>query len=105
MATSTMPDRVTVVFDGTCGFCTRSIRYLKKIDKRNQVTAEACQIVQPDPAYGLQDVDCGEAAWALTADKVEVAFFVAQPTSPAERGAKDTRVFGFGLTALTVHPL
>jgi hypothetical protein len=44
-------------------------------------------------------------AWAYTADKVDVAFFVAQPTAPAERGAKDTRVFGFGLTALTVHPL
>jgi predicted DCC family thiol-disulfide oxidoreductase YuxK len=68
VAASTLPDRVTVVFDGTCGFCTRSIRYLKKIDKHHQVTAVACQIVQSDPAYGLQDVDCGEAAWALTAD-------------------------------------
>ena len=44
-------------------------------------------------------------AWAYTADKVDVAFFVAQPTSPAERGSKDDRVFGFGLTALTVHPV
>ncbi|HEY3846363.1 MAG TPA: hypothetical protein VGL95_04550, partial [Acetobacteraceae bacterium] len=44
-------------------------------------------------------------AWAYAANKVEVAFFVAQPTSPADRGAKDNRIFGFGLTALTVHPL
>jgi predicted DCC family thiol-disulfide oxidoreductase YuxK len=41
---------------------------LKKLDKRNQVTAVACQVVQPDPAYGLQNVDCGETAWALTDD-------------------------------------
>lgn len=48
-------------------------------------------------------VDVG--AWAYAADKVDVAFFVAQPTTPADHGAKDTRVFGFGLTALTVQPL
>lgn len=69
MAATTMtPERVTVVFDGTCGFCTRSIRYMKKLDKRNQITVIACQIAQQDPAYQLEGVDCGESAWALTED-------------------------------------
>jgi hypothetical protein len=44
-------------------------------------------------------------AWVHEADKVEISFFVAQPTSPAEQGSKDDRVIGFGLTELTVLAL
>jgi hypothetical protein len=43
--------------------------------------------------------------WVHAAAKVEVAFFVAQPTSPAEQGSHDDRLLGFGLTALTVQQL
>jgi predicted DCC family thiol-disulfide oxidoreductase YuxK len=68
MATASPPDHVTVIFDGTCGFCTRSIRYLHRLDRHNRVTSIACQVAQQDAQYGLAGVDCGESAWALTAD-------------------------------------
>lgn len=60
---------VTVVFDGTCGFCTRSVRYLHRLDRAGRVTSIACQVVQRQEAgYSLAGVDCGESAWALTSD-------------------------------------
>lgn len=66
-AQATAP-QVTLIFDGTCGFCTRQVRYVHRFDRHNRVTSEPCQFVQHDPKYGLQDVDCGEMAWAITND-------------------------------------
>jgi len=60
--------RVTLIFDGACGFCTRQVRYIHKLDKHNRVTSEVCQFVRHDPQYGLGDADCGAMAWAITDD-------------------------------------
>lgn len=68
MGTARPPDHVTVIFDGTCGFCTRSIRYLHRLDRQGRVTSIACQVAQRNGQYELEGVDCGESAWALTAD-------------------------------------
>ena len=68
MATARPPDHVTVIFDGTCGFCTRSIRYLHRLDRQGRLTSVACQVAQREARYGLEGVDCGESAWALTDD-------------------------------------
>jgi len=65
---SGIPDRVTVVFDGTCGFCTRCVRYLHKLDRHGRVTSIACQVATADPAFELGDIDCGTSAWAIVAD-------------------------------------
>jgi predicted DCC family thiol-disulfide oxidoreductase YuxK len=59
---------VTLLFDGTCGFCTRSVRYLKKWDKQNQVEAVPCQIAVHDPSYGLNEADCSKSIWVYTSD-------------------------------------
>ncbi len=68
MAANATSPKVTLIFDGTCGFCTRQVRYVHKFDKHHRVTSEPCQFVQHDPQYGLQDTDCGEMAWAITDD-------------------------------------
>lgn len=68
MSAQPLSPPVTLIFDGTCGFCTRQVRYVHKLDKHNRVASEPCQFVQHDPAYGLQDVGCGEMAWAITDD-------------------------------------
>lgn len=60
--------RVTVIFDGTCGFCTRQVRYLHKLDRHKRLVSKPCQSVKDDPAYGLEDADCGAMAWAITDD-------------------------------------
>jgi len=62
------PPWVALIFDGTCGFCTRQVRYIHKLDKHNRVFSEPCQFVQHNPAYGLEEVDCGEMAWAIADD-------------------------------------
>jgi predicted DCC family thiol-disulfide oxidoreductase YuxK len=64
---------VTLLFDGTCGFCTRSVRYLKNRDKRNQIEAIPCQIAINDPKYGLTDADCAQSIWAYTSDGRQAA--------------------------------
>ena len=68
LQTRDVPDRLTVIFDGSCGFCTRSVRYLGKLDRHGRLTVTACQVAKRDPAFPLGDIDCGESAWALTAD-------------------------------------
>ena len=59
---------VTIVFDGTCGFCTRQVRYLHKLDKHNRLSSHPCQIVKHDPLYRLEDADCGAMVWAICED-------------------------------------
>lgn len=67
-AAPAVSDRVTVIFDGTCGFCTRSIRYLHALDRQHRITSIACQVAKADPGFPLGDIDCGESAWAITPD-------------------------------------
>lgn len=55
------------------------------------------------PGFGDAAIEVGH--WAHDAGEIEVAFFVAQPTQPAENGSTDTRPLGFGLRSLTVRPL
>lgn len=57
-----------MIFDGTCGFCTRTIRYLHTLDRHGRITSIACQVAKEDPAFALGEIDCGESAWAITDD-------------------------------------
>lgn len=68
MTTAQNRTTVTLLFDGTCGFCTRSVRYLLKSDKHNQITAIPCQIAINDASYGLKEGDCSQSIWAYTSD-------------------------------------
>jgi predicted DCC family thiol-disulfide oxidoreductase YuxK len=68
MATQVSSPRVTLIFDGTCGFCTRQVRRIHALDKHQRIASEPCQYVQDDPRYGLEDADCGAMAWAIAED-------------------------------------
>lgn len=60
-----VPTSLTVIFDGTCGFCTRWVRYMHKLDRHQRLTSVPCQLVVGDERFGLVDADCGESAWAI----------------------------------------
>jgi predicted DCC family thiol-disulfide oxidoreductase YuxK len=68
MGELTLSPRVTVIFDGTCGFCTRQVRFLHKLDRHHRLASKPCQHVKHDPTYGLENVDCGAMAWAISDD-------------------------------------
>ena len=58
------PDRVVLIFDGSCGFCTRSARWVRAIDRHRRVTALPFQQPGVPEAHGLTVADCEAAAWA-----------------------------------------
>jgi predicted DCC family thiol-disulfide oxidoreductase YuxK len=63
-----VPDLVTVVFDGHCGMCTRSARMLTRLDRRGAVEIAASQAPGVRERFGLSVVETDAAAWAVTFD-------------------------------------
>jgi predicted DCC family thiol-disulfide oxidoreductase YuxK len=70
-----LPDQVTVIFDGSCGFCTRTARWLRSLDRNGRVTALPFQHPGVPAQFGLTTADCEAAAWAIA------------PGLPPQRGA------------------
>jgi predicted DCC family thiol-disulfide oxidoreductase YuxK len=67
----TMTDRLprlTLVFDGDCGFCTRSVRLLNALDRDRRVTAVPSQKSGVPASVGLTAEECEESAWAIAPD-------------------------------------
>jgi predicted DCC family thiol-disulfide oxidoreductase YuxK len=62
------PPQLTLVFDGTCGFCTRSIRLLKALDRNRRMTAVPFQKSGVPASVGLTLEECKAAAWAIASD-------------------------------------
>jgi predicted DCC family thiol-disulfide oxidoreductase YuxK len=60
-----LPDRVVLIFDGSCGFCTRSARWVRAIDRLRRVTALPFQQPGVLEAHGLTVAECEAAAWAI----------------------------------------
>ena len=61
-----LPQQVTLVFDGGCGVCTRSVRAIKSIDRKGRVTALPYQKPGVPASAGLTAEACRRAAWAVT---------------------------------------
>lgn len=59
---------VTLIFDGQCGFCTRCVSWVERLDQRGHVKAIAFQCPGVPERYGLTSADCSEAVWAIDAD-------------------------------------
>ena len=57
---------LTIIFDGECGFCTRSVNWLKQLDRREQIKVVPYQHPGTPEAYGLTQAQCAEAVWAIT---------------------------------------
>lgn len=60
--------RLTFVFDGYCGFCTRSVQWIERLDRHRRVTLVPYQAPGMPEAHGLSVADCEAAAWALAPD-------------------------------------
>ena len=57
-----------LVFDGYCGFCTRTVGWLDRLDRRHRLAALPYQAGEVLARYGLTAQECDQAAWAITAD-------------------------------------
>src|SRR5215203_986839 len=63
------PQQLTLVFDGTCGFCMRSVRLLKALDRYRRVTAVPFQKSGVPASVGLTLEECQASAWAIAPDR------------------------------------
>src|ERR671916_2622122 len=62
------PPQLTLVFDGACGFCTRSVRLLKALDRNRRVAAVPFQKTGTPASVGLTLEECKASAWAIASD-------------------------------------
>lgn len=59
------PPRATLIFDGTCDFCTWSVRLVQALDRGHRVTVAPFQQPGVMEEHGLSIAQCEAAAWAL----------------------------------------
>ncbi|MGH8932454.1 MAG: thiol-disulfide oxidoreductase DCC family protein [Egibacteraceae bacterium] len=65
---SALPATVTLLFDGCCGFCTRSVGWLERLDRKGRVTIVPYQHPGAPEAHGLTLEQCEQAARAVAPD-------------------------------------
>lgn len=61
-----LPPHVTLIFDGRCGFCTRSVRLLRSLDRDDRVRAVPYQRPGAPEEHGLSLARCRAALWTIT---------------------------------------
>ena len=54
------------MFDGRCGVCTRFVRVMKRLDRKQRITAMPYQKPGVPASAGLTVEACRKAAWAVT---------------------------------------
>ncbi len=63
-----LPERLTLIFDGSCDFCTRTVRFLRVLDRHNRLTMVPFQQPGLPESHGLTVAQCEQSIWALTPD-------------------------------------
>lgn len=63
---SRLPDQVTVIFDGSCDFCTWAVELLERLDRDHRVRAVPFQAPGMLGRFGLTRAEAEAAAWAVT---------------------------------------
>lgn len=56
---------LTLLFDGTCGFCTRSVEWIKAHDPEGRIDAIPSQAPDAIARHGLTRADVAGAVWAI----------------------------------------
>jgi len=64
-----LPPHVTLIFDGRCGFCTRSVRLLRALDRHGRVKAVPYQKPGTPEEHGLSLARCEAAIWTITPER------------------------------------
>jgi predicted DCC family thiol-disulfide oxidoreductase YuxK len=65
---SAVDGQVTLLFDGCCGFCTRCVHWLSRLDRHQRVRPVPYQMSGAPERHGLTVAECAAAAWAVEAD-------------------------------------
>ena len=60
-----LPQHLTLIFDGRCGFCTRSVRLLGTLDRDGRVKPVPYQRPGAPEAHGLGLAQCEAAVWTV----------------------------------------
>lgn len=68
-----VPNRVDLVFDGYCGFCTRSVRIIRRIDRHDRVNVLAGQAAGTHQRTGVSTEESVRAAWAVSPTGYRIA--------------------------------
>lgn len=63
-----LPPRATLVYDGWCGFCTRTVRLLARLDRRDRLDVRASQQLGTGEMTGVSAEDAARSAWTVTPD-------------------------------------
>lgn len=61
-------DRLVLIFDGHCGFCSWSAELVGRIDRHGRVRLVACQEGEMPAQLGVSREECEQAAWAVAPD-------------------------------------
>lgn len=59
---------VTVIFDGQCGMCTRTVKALKRMDRHDRLMLRPCQSVPEEGWEGIRPAQCEAAVWTVAED-------------------------------------
>jgi predicted DCC family thiol-disulfide oxidoreductase YuxK len=63
-----LPERLTLVFDGSCDFCTRSVRLVRALDREGRIAIEPFQKPGFPESHSLTVAQCERSVWAITPD-------------------------------------
>lgn len=63
-----LPERLTLIFDGSCDFCTRTVRLVRALDRQQRITIAPFQKPGFPESYGLTITQCEQSIWAITPD-------------------------------------
>lgn len=63
-----LPERLTLIFDGSCDFCTRSVRLVRALDREGRIAIEPFQKPGLPESHGLTVAQCEQSIWAITPD-------------------------------------
>jgi predicted DCC family thiol-disulfide oxidoreductase YuxK len=58
---------ITLIFDGACGFCSRSVRWILSRDRAGRIVAVPSQQSGVLEQFGLTRAEANQAAWAVSA--------------------------------------
>ena len=64
----TVPPRLILIFDGSCDFCTRTVRLVRAVDRRGRITIVPFQRPGEPERHGLTVPQCEGSVWAITPD-------------------------------------
>ena len=56
---------MTLLFDGTCGFCTRTVMWINRRDSRGRINIVPCQTAVEYHDVALSREDCATSIWAI----------------------------------------